>query len=146
MIQVKHQSEQGFVALISAIILMAILLVMVFAISSAGFFLRFNVLDNESKKTTLALAEACVGQAMMDLANGTASAKTVAVGSGSCKICTNPSGSNPKTILARAANKEGQSYSYSNVTAVVTQDAFNTFTINSWSEQSSYSGPSCPVP
>lgn len=134
-------SEEGFIALISVIIIAAILTVIAFSLGTAGFFLRFNILDNESKKISLALAEGCVQKAMLDLANGSLSVpQTVSVGSNSCKIC-DKSGAGPITIKTRALYNNA----FSNLAAVLAQSG-TSFTVNSWDEQSNYSGASCPLP
>lgn len=154
----KHQ--HGFIALISAIVIMAIFLIIAFTLSTSGFFLRFNVLDSEFKKTSLGLAEACVQKAMLKLAqtptydpsssegecmnvSGNVSDDCAAPARKNvCKICSVSTAGSQKTINARAVYNG----SYSNVTAIVSQDAYGNFTVNSWDEQPNYSGLPCPVP
>src|SRR4051812_5142422 len=63
--------ESGFIAVTSAIIISVLLLAITLGISLSGFFARFNVLDSESKERSVALAEACVNTAILDIASGT---------------------------------------------------------------------------
>jgi len=134
------ENQQGFIALISIIIIAAVLTAIVFVLSTAGFFLRFNVFDSESKKASLGLAEACMQTAMLNLAQGSLTVpQTVSVGAQSCKIC-DKSGTGIITLKTRAVYNK----SYSNVTAVLVQSS-GSFTVNSWDDQASYLGPSCQV-
>ena len=144
----NFNNQKGFIALISVIVIAAILAAITFVLSTSGFFLRFNVFDTESKKISLDVAEACVQTAMLELIQGAVPVlpQTVPVGTNSCKICyissTNPS-VNPKTIQTRAVSND----SYSNITVVLTQNP-SSFTVNSWDEVSTYAGPgpACPIP
>lgn len=62
------RQPDGYIALISAIIIASILLGLSFEVSTAGFFSRFNVLNSEFKRVSLALAEACANTAFLKLA------------------------------------------------------------------------------
>lgn len=64
-----HSRSQGFVALMSAIIISAILLLVITLMSYSGFNGRSNALDAEFKERSSALAEACADQALLELAN-----------------------------------------------------------------------------
>ncbi|TSC68739.1 MAG: hypothetical protein G01um101456_521 [Parcubacteria group bacterium Gr01-1014_56] len=59
---------RGFIALISASIISAILLLVATTASLSGFYSRFNILDAELKERSVALAEACVDHAFLQLA------------------------------------------------------------------------------
>ncbi len=61
----NFNTEQGYIALISAIIIALVLLVMTAAVSQAAFFARFNALDAEYKRISLGLAESCVNVALL---------------------------------------------------------------------------------
>lgn len=58
-------SEKGFIALISVIVISAILLSLIFTLEISSFFNRFDNLDAENKRISLGLAEACVNMAML---------------------------------------------------------------------------------
>jgi hypothetical protein len=134
----SNQYEQGFAALISVIIIAAVLMAVTFSLSANAFFLRFNVLDAESKKISLALAESCLQTAMLDLAKGSLTVpQIVNVGSLTCKIC-DKSGANPITLKTRAVYGN----SFSNLTVVLLQNG-GRFSVNSWDESENYSGPAC---
>lgn len=57
----------GYVALFSALIISAVLLGVVAAGSSMGFFTRLDILDSEIKEKSYALAEACIHTALLKL-------------------------------------------------------------------------------
>jgi len=59
---------RGFIALITAIVLSAILLLIAAAGSMTGFYTRTNVLDAELKERSSAAAESCVEVAILGLA------------------------------------------------------------------------------
>lgn len=69
MINPKHsQKEGGFIALISAIIISAILLGLSITTSSGAFSARGNSLDIEFKRQSLAFAESCIHIALQRIA------------------------------------------------------------------------------
>jgi hypothetical protein len=125
---------RGFIAITSAIIIAAILLVIATSGSLASFFSRFNVLDFELKQRSQALAEACADTVLLNIAGdsaypvGYAVPETVTVGSDTCTIlgATNPSGS-PRTFNVQAAYQS----SYTNL--AVTVDV-NNLLITGWQE------------
>lgn len=69
MIKHKLKNNNGFMALMSAIIISAVLLLIVTSLSFTGFYTRSNILDSELKEKSSALAEACVDTALLKLAN-----------------------------------------------------------------------------
>jgi hypothetical protein len=83
-------NQQGYIALMSAIIISAVLLDITFATSASGYFLRFNGLDQEYKRRSRELAEACKNIILLQLAEGSDSimAQTVMVGNENCFIIT----------------------------------------------------------
>jgi len=156
--QAAVNSNRGFVALISVIIIFAILLVLATLIATSSFFTRFNVLDYENKKVSTALAEACAETAMVNLAkdkdfNPTATGDCVSVGDGCtdparkkvCKICSiDPvliprTLGDPVTITVRAVYNGA----YTNLQVQGNISSSN-FAVTSWDEVP-YSGP-CIVP
>ncbi|OGM99797.1 MAG: hypothetical protein A3B91_02125 [Candidatus Yanofskybacteria bacterium RIFCSPHIGHO2_02_FULL_41_29] len=64
----RNKSEDGFIALMSAIIIAAVLMVVVFSVSFSGFMTRFNILDDEYKTRSFSLAEAYADEAILELA------------------------------------------------------------------------------
>lgn len=82
------KSQRGYIALISVIIISAVLIIITFATSFGAFFARFNSLDGEFKKQSAALAEGCIDTALLQLArdpNNTAT-ETFTIGAGVCSI------------------------------------------------------------
>jgi hypothetical protein len=82
----RLQSEQGFIALISAILISVLLLAITLTISFSGYFARFNVLDSESKERSSALAEGCADTAILDLSLSQNLPRAVTIGSDTCTI------------------------------------------------------------
>lgn len=60
--------ERGFIALVSVVVMSAILLVLLLTLGVSSFLNRFDVLDTENKRVSLGLAEACVNMAMIKIA------------------------------------------------------------------------------
>lgn len=61
--------HRGFIALMSAVIISAVLLLVVISVGLTGFFSRSNVLDSELKSRSRAVAEACLEQALLLITN-----------------------------------------------------------------------------
>jgi len=150
--KLKHyRNQEGFVALISVIIIAAILIVLVALIATSSFFTRFNVLDYENKKVSASLAEACAEIALVNLAKDPtvypgsipAAGQQITVDTGkTCKICS-VTASSPYTIVTRAKYNKA----YTNLTVVGTLSLSN-FDVTSWSEQPNYLGipGTCDLP
>lgn len=64
--------NNGFIALMSAVIISAVLLLVVISGGLTGFFSRSNVLDSELKSRSRAVADACLEQALLLIANNPA--------------------------------------------------------------------------
>jgi hypothetical protein len=62
-------NELGFIALMSAIIISAILMMVVILLSYSGWNSRYNILNSEYKERSTAVAEACVDHAFLELIN-----------------------------------------------------------------------------
>jgi len=151
----NFNNQQGFVALMSIILIAAILIVLVAVVSISSFYTRFNVLDYENKKVSVGLAESCATIAMVNLAkdattfkntvNASASGYPVTVGSNSCKICTIVgTGTGPYTVLSRGAyGINGKAYTNLQVIGSLTASNFN---VASWNEITPNPAPSCTVP
>ena len=89
MISAKYRKDSGFVALITAIILTAILLIVVVTLNQTSFFTRGILLDSEYKERSTALAEACFDIARLKLANDptySGGELAIPIGSGFCDI------------------------------------------------------------
>ena len=95
---IKNQS--GFIALISVIIITAILLVIITTASMSGFFSRFNTADSEFKAQSSALAEACVQKALLKLIvnESYAGNESIPIANTTCFIRAVVSNGNEKTI------------------------------------------------
>jgi len=78
--------QDGFMALVSAVIISALLVVIVLGVGFAQIFSRLNVFDSESKERSSALAEACADQALLNFAQGSTYTGAVTVGTDSCNI------------------------------------------------------------
>ena len=83
-----NQGNKGYIALMSAIVVSAILLVVTVTLSYTAFFARYNIIDNEYKERSVTLAESCVDMALLKLPNdpGYTGSSTVVIGSDSCTI------------------------------------------------------------
>jgi hypothetical protein len=125
--------QDGFIAIMSAIIISVLLLAITIALGFSEFFGRFNILDSESKERSSALAEACGDLAILGLSNNdlpTSYPAIIPLNSDQCAIIsiTENSPLNGHTTIETQGvfNK-----SYTNVSIVVDN---NDFTIISWSE------------
>ncbi|MBI4053908.1 MAG: hypothetical protein HY397_01100 [Candidatus Doudnabacteria bacterium] len=124
------KQSDGYVALISAIIVSAVLLIIVFSISFSVYFARFNILDSEYKKISTGLAEACVEAAMLELAQDPsyAGGENKDVGSNQCSILSIPPPSGGEyTIRTKAVFRN----SVTNIVVVVNSTDFS---VISWNE------------
>ncbi len=63
--------NHGFIALITAVIISAILLLLATHLSITGFYSRSNILDFELKEVSFSLAEACADVAMLKIIDNT---------------------------------------------------------------------------
>ena len=124
----KH-GQEGYIALISAIIISSILLVVTVTLSYTAFFARYNILDSEYKERSASLAEACADVALLKLANnsGYAGNVAVAIGTDFCSIRLLFS-SGTQTIVDTQASFQN---AYTNLRLGV---ATSTLTVMSWEE------------
>ncbi|OGI94361.1 hypothetical protein A3A03_03420 [Candidatus Nomurabacteria bacterium RIFCSPLOWO2_01_FULL_40_18] len=96
--------NKGFMALISVVIISAILLLVAISLSNTSFYGRSNILDSELKEKSSALAEACVDVAILKLTDNSSYSpidEFVNVGSEKCTIDSISVG-NPKIIKVMA--------------------------------------------
>ena len=61
--------NRGFIALISVIVVSAILILIAVTLSLNQFYDRYNILESEYKERSTSLAEACVDNALLEIAN-----------------------------------------------------------------------------
>lgn len=139
--------KRGFIALMSVIILSAVLLGMAATASMAGFFARFSALDREYKKSALGLADSCANVALLNLAQNYAYAPAlpaiVQLDTGTCTIQSintlgAPSASS-RTVLIATSAKYQETFSTVEVNATVlnpasASPATDPITVNSWRE------------
>ena len=121
------ENNDGYIALISAIIITLILVTITLILNLGGFLGRFNILDGEYKETSIGLAEACVDSAILQITKGVipASCTKIMVGSNFCNIIS-VTGSNPAIIKTQAEYKK----SYTNLIVAIDSSG----TINYWKE------------
>ena len=133
------KNQRGYIALISAIIISAVLLMIVFTTSFTNFFARFNILDSEYKKISVGLAEACMDTAILELAQdpdwqpAAGGMSVVVEGAKTCKICRVGENGLQRTIYTQAMYQKA----YTNLVALVSP-AGGTITIDSWQEAPDY--------
>jgi len=84
----KNKVQGGYIALLSAIIISAILMLVAASAGQNGFFTRFNILDSEFKERSLALSQACARVAILELASDRdySGSATTTVGTEDCYI------------------------------------------------------------
>jgi len=105
MTQLRHKKDSGFVALITAIILTAILLIVTITLNQTSFFTRGILLDSEYKERSAALAEACFDIARLKIANDSTypgGELAIPIGSGFCDVISVSS----NIIRTRATSSE----------------------------------------
>lgn len=147
-------SDRGYIALISAIIISALLLIITFAVNFSSFFARFNILDSEYKKISLGLAEACVDTAILEIARDVTwqqgpGGTVVNVGSNSCKICEVDDTSDTPRIIVRARALYNKAFT--NLKIKIHPEPLvgpTDIVVDSWEEETNYppASPSCPLP
>jgi len=104
MININSSASDGYIALISAIIISVLMMGVVFATSHTSFISRFNVLNTEFKERSSGLAEACVDMALLKLAQSKSYAgnESISVGNSQCSILAIETSPGQKTIKTKA--------------------------------------------
>ena len=126
----KQKIQRGFIALISSIVMSAILLLITTTLSLSSFFARFTILESEYKERSSTLAEACVDSALLKIAldnNYSPTNETVSVGKDSCLIKEVTTNSQQKIITTQAKYQE----SYTNLKVTIQT---NNLQVLSWIE------------
>jgi len=124
----------GFIALTSAIILSAILILIVVTSGFTGFSGRINILDSELKERSEALAEACWDTAFLKFTNDASYDpvnEVVNVGSDSC-IIKSITGGGSKTF--KVQGKYQNNY-FTNLEIILDT---STNSVTSWKEVASF--------
>ncbi|MDE1925471.1 MAG: hypothetical protein KGH79_04860 [Patescibacteria group bacterium] len=121
----KHSRPHasGFVALISAILISAVLLALLVATNRSSFYARFDALDAEHLSAAQNLAGACVQEALLRLAQDynylpAPGGDAVSIGADSCMIASVSSTGASERVISFSA-KQGDSYANEVVTAKV---------------------------
>lgn len=150
MTSLVEKNEQGYVALLSVVLISAVLLILTAAVAGGIAETRFNVLRAEDKKISRSLAESCIQTAVLNLAKDRnygvtvpASGFAVAVdGALTCRICS-VAGGGPYSVVARAVHNGA----YTNLAADVQflSPYSGEYAIQRWEEFISYSG-GCSLP
>ena len=107
----RNAYQEGFVALMSAIVISSLLLALTFSAGFSGFFARFNLLDSESKAKSLALAEGCLDTAIaraIEDSTYNPNNENVAIGSDACVIVSVSSSGTQKVIKTLAVVNKTQ--------------------------------------
>ncbi len=86
-----NNTKGGFIALVSTLVISAVLMVLMFSVNTSSFYARFDALGGEYKRTALGLSESCVNAALLKVAQNynytlAAGGETVAVGPDLCVI------------------------------------------------------------
>lgn len=96
---------KGYIAITSAVIISLLLMAITFALNFSSFFGRFNVFDSQTKEISQALAEACVENTLLKLAQNSSYAgnETITVKSpDTCDILTIETNGSQKIVKAKA--------------------------------------------
>lgn len=95
--------RDGYIAVITAIIITTVVIVMALASSSGSFLGRFDTLGFETKDAARKAAEGCLEHAKLQLALGSyGGSETVEVGDETCDILPIESSGNNKVIKTAA--------------------------------------------
>ena len=68
MFKEREKKNKGFIALVSVLILSAVLALIMFSNSTSSFFASFDALGSEFKRVSLGLSESCVNKALLNIA------------------------------------------------------------------------------
>ncbi|MBI4087503.1 MAG: hypothetical protein HY434_01590 [Candidatus Liptonbacteria bacterium] len=132
-ISYKLKARVGYIGIVSALIISAVVVLIMVAVGQISFLNRINISDTHLKKKSRALAEGCVDTALLKLASNASYAgnETITVASDTCKIVSVVSSSTGKIISA-------QGKFLGAVTDVKATVDTNTFSIVGWEEVRSF--------
>lgn len=128
----KKKGQSGYIALISIIIIVALMMIISVAVSFSGFFSRFGILENEYKEVSSGLAEACGDAAILKLAGDWAylGNESITVGFNNCLIVSIQDSGPQKLIRVQGIYQK----SYTNLEIRVSKDVLEEINIDSWKE------------
>ena len=86
-IDMTPSQPRGFIALMSAIIISAVLLILATGGSLGGFYTRMNSLNAEYKEKTYSLAQACVAHTLLALSQDSSYAGNATTTLSATEIC-----------------------------------------------------------
>lgn len=137
----KIDTNNGYIALITAVLLSVSLLTLVVAVSFEGFFSRFSVLESEQKEHSAYLAESCVNTGILKIAQDTdylkSTAQTIPMGSESCEIVSVSNGSVfASNRLIQAQGQFGDAFT--NLAVEINPSSLPDVDIVSWTEIASF--------
>lgn len=100
----NNKHANGYIAIVSAVIITIVILTIVVSFSSSNFLGRFDSGFFEVKDSTRAIAEGCIEKALLELSNDEAYTgnESVSVASSTCTIRPILSGAGTKTIQTSA--------------------------------------------
>lgn len=131
--EIKNK-KNGFVALMSVVIISAILLILAITISSSSIFERYDILASELKERSLSNAEACADEALLLIANNenhTATTTTTLTAKDQCTIGPIPTSGNPRIFFTTS------SYAGYTTNLKISVDP-TTISVNYWEEIGTY--------
>jgi len=123
------KKQNGFIALMSVIIISFVLLLVAVSLSFSSFFQRFNVYDSELKAVSNSLANACADVALLKIANGQSFSpnEIITINSNTCTIKSVTVADGEATILIQASYQNA----FTNLKIKVNT---STASITSWTE------------
>lgn len=133
----RSNNQSGYVALVSVMIMSAVLLLLSVAVSGTSVLGRLNVLTYQYKEASRGLADGCVDAALLRLINNSGyspSNESVSVGTQSCTIVSVTPSGGQKVIQVQGiypATANGRSYTNLQVRVTVSTGSL---VVHSWEE------------
>lgn len=123
------KTNQGFIALLSSIILSAIILLVLTTLSFGQFYTRYDILDSELKEQSKNTAEACVDETILKTTNNPqyTGNQNISIQGVNCFIDTINSSGKERTFKVRVVYKNH----YTNIKIIFNSE---TNIIRSWEE------------
>ncbi len=118
--------QHGYIALMSAIVICALLLALTVSLGASAFFESQSNIDRQSKKESSNLAEACVNAAILESANHRYSTnETINVdGQNTCQIISSKNNT-PVGGQATIQTQAVENHAYTNLQAIITTTTFS---------------------
>ena len=103
-----YKKTDGFIALISVIVMVLILLGVTASLATTGFLNRFNILEGEAKRISAGLAAGCAESARLKIARDPAYAggEKLSIDEQSCTIVSVTHGGGESTIQSSATYRQ----------------------------------------